>query len=196
MGAAIIALVLALGLMGAGAAGATPHGGGTSTYPDPIGDVNGAPDISGITVSDDGAGTLTFQVAIANRPVQTPGMRVYVSINADKNFGTGAPNSGGAEFELEGTQAGGELHAWQGGPTWATISPSSLGYSYASGATFRVKESDLGGVTSFRFGVATLEIDMSTNPPTATGDFAGGSQEFVFPKATPKPKKPKPKKKH
>ena len=65
----------------------------------------------------------------------------------------------------------------------------------------RVKESDVGGVTSFRFGVATLEIDTSTNPPTAKGDLAGGSHEFLFPKATPKPKpapkpkKPKPKKK-
>ena len=46
--------------------------------------MNGGPDITGITVSDNGAGILTFQIAIPNRPVQTPGLGVYVSINADK----------------------------------------------------------------------------------------------------------------
>ena len=52
----------ALTLVGGGAAAAT-------TFTDPAGDSEGAPDITSVVVANDLAGVVTFTIAVANQPV-------------------------------------------------------------------------------------------------------------------------------
>jgi hypothetical protein len=63
-------IAAAIALIAVGAA----HAANTRTLPDAAGDRGTGPDISQVSVSSDGVGTVSFQVELANRPSLTPGL--------------------------------------------------------------------------------------------------------------------------
>jgi hypothetical protein len=80
----LISLVSALVLVGVAVAA------NSASFTDPAGDVILAPDISGLNVSNDDAGTITIQVAVAGgRTIGLPGDVVGVALDLDQNPDTG-----------------------------------------------------------------------------------------------------------
>ena len=60
------------------------------TYTDPVGDAtHGAPDITGVTVKSDAAGTVTFVVTMSGYAVLTD---VAILIDTDRSSATGSPS--------------------------------------------------------------------------------------------------------
>ncbi len=133
----------------------------SQTYPDSTGEDPVAADITGIVVSNDDSGLLTFQTNISNRPTLTGDMGVSVFIDTDQNATDGAgPDFDGADIELALDSTGVDLGKWTGTGFSFNGSPSSLVASYANGATIKVKAADL-GLTTFNFFVGTIT---GTNP--------------------------------
>jgi hypothetical protein len=137
-------------------------------------------DITGVTVSNDNVGNLTFKVAIANQPSLTS-FGVDIFIDTDDNALTG-PNfrGAGAEdfFRLAGQNGG--TFVWNG-TQLAPKTIDSYSANYSGGvATFSVNTRDLGNTRQFSFTVETLTI--VPNPPGVT-DFApedAGSGPYSF----------------
>src|SRR2546430_6574211 len=69
---------------------------GTGNYADPTGDAGAAPDITGVTMSSDPGGALTFRMSVASWPAGDVLGSLW--IDSDANPGTGAPFAGGAEY--------------------------------------------------------------------------------------------------
>lgn len=138
----------------------TPRGaqsirGNSVTFPDSTNEDPAAPDIISVVVSNDDSGLITIQINIANRPQLTSDMDVTVYFDTDRSSTNGAgKNFEGAELGIDLTKNGVALARWNGSKfDFSGGSPSSLIFSYANGATFKVKASDL-GLTDFNFFVA------------------------------------------
>jgi hypothetical protein len=162
LGAALIAAPTA-------ALGSAAHAASNSqTYADSIGEDPNAPDITGIDVSNDDAGLITFHVKISNRPQLTSDMLILVFLDTDQNASTGDPRSLGADYLIDLESAGVFLLKWDGTQFSNTSSSPSLTYAYdATGATIHVSAVDLGGTKGINFAVAAtsgITIDANGNP--------------------------------
>ena len=152
--------------------------GNSKTFLDSTGENAAAPDITSVVVSNDDAGLVTFQVNIANRPSLASDMEVDLYIDSDANASTGDPNVYGAEYAIILVQGSVSLYKWNGSGYSSAPSQSSLVYSYgATGATIRVKASDLGGTKAFGFVAAAasgVSVDANGEPNygNAAIDFA------------------------
>jgi hypothetical protein len=158
---ALPALVLALSAPAAAAS--KPQ-----TFLDSTGENPQAPDITSIVVSNDDAGLITFKVNISNRPSLTPDMEIDLFLDTDTNPATGDPDAHGAEYVIQLVQDSADLYAWNGSDYKGAASQSSLVYSYdPSGATIKVKASELGGTHAFDFVALAgsgITIDANGNP--------------------------------
>jgi hypothetical protein len=135
------------------------------TFPDSTGEDANAPDITGIDVSNDDNGAITFHIKISNRPALTSDMLVLVFLDTDQNPSTGSANSLGADYLVDLESGGVFLLKWDGTTYNDAPSQTSLTYSYdATGATVRVAARDLGATKGFNFGVeATSGIVIDAN---------------------------------
>ena len=126
------------------------------TFEDSTGEDPAEADITSVVVSNDDAGLITLQVTLSNRPELTSDMHVAVFVDTNKNATDGAgPDAEGTELEIDLAQNDVALGRWNGSAfDFSAASPSSLIYSYANGATFKIKAADLGS-TDFNFWVAT-----------------------------------------
>jgi hypothetical protein len=162
------------------------------TFQDSTGEDSAAPDITGVTVSNDDTGMLTFQINIANRPQLVDPMEVDVFLDTDLNSTNGAgPSSDGVELALSRIPGDLAVGRWDGSKwDFSGQSPSSLTYSYANGATIRVKASDL-GLTKFNFWVLA---DSDRHDPNSHVDFAPdaghGTWQYEVKIAPPPPPPP------
>lgn len=200
--ALLVALAAALVIPAAGSAG------GSTAFADPAGDAAAA-DITGVTVSNDDTGLITFAVAIPNRPAVTTGLYVLVFLNTDQNAATGAPNDDGADYVLGYSGGQAELGKWTGSDFDFTVPHPSLTSTYAGGVTLKVSAADLGGTTGFTFYVVadehaadgTPQVDFA--PDASAPDFTYAVQITppaakppIAAKPAPKPKAKPKKKKH
>ncbi len=173
----------------------------SQTFSDSTGEDPAAADITGLVVSNDDAGILTFQVNISNRPTLTSDMAVSIFIDSDQNATDGAgPNFDGADMVLDYESGGVDLGKWNGTTFAFSGSPPSLVASYSNGATIKVKASDL-GLATFNFFAATFagtdpDIHIDFAPDAGHGDFTYEVKitppAVTPPKAKPAPKKAKP----
>ena len=92
--ALLVAVPVALG-------GSSHAAANSTTYQDSTGEDAAAPDISGITVSNDDAGLITFQINLTNRPQFAADMLFLIFIDTDKNANTGDVDSLGAEYAID-----------------------------------------------------------------------------------------------
>ena len=137
--------------------------GNSASFSDPAGDGNPAPDLTGLTVSNDDAGMVTIKVSLANRATLSAADEVTVGIDSDQNPDTGGVFYG-AEFELtlEGNSAKFLREAPDGYYDEAP-SPSSFQASSGGGVvTFTFKAAEVGvssGFYVYGLGFAAGRVD-------------------------------------
>jgi hypothetical protein len=140
-------------LVVAGVAGAA----NSTSFIDRTSDVNYAPDLARLDVSNDDAGTLTFRVALANGiPASLPGVEVGVAVDLDQNPDTGTVYYGtDVAFEFDETTL--RFFRANRNEFAATPAPASLqGTITADAATFSVRAADLGLAPTDGFNVVAI----------------------------------------
>jgi hypothetical protein len=80
---------------------------------DPAGGSGAAPDITRIEVSNDDKGELSFVLSISGQPSLRVGDAVFVDIDSDHNFATGAQDLNGADFLLNVYLETGSLYTYK-----------------------------------------------------------------------------------
>jgi hypothetical protein len=148
-GFAAVALLAALSFTGASASGATfapvRAAAGTATFSDPTGDSGIAPDISGVTVSNDDGGLITFRITVTNRSSIGPDDAIAVPLGTDDPDLASGLRSDGMNFVLVLDSSGPSLLAWDGEEmVGVDPAPGSLTGSFDAGAaTITVRQEDL-----------------------------------------------------
>lgn len=179
-------------VVGIAPSGAT-HASTSVTYQDSTGEDARALDISTVTVSNDDAGLVTFDVKLANRSPDAARDYVFAMLDTDSNASTGDPDTGGCEWGI----------AWKGEPVlfqWngseMTLAPSMTTLAASPGPNelvLKVNRSELGNTTGFNFYLKTYQPDAS-DPEGEWADYAPsfGSWHYdvklyVAPRLTAKP---------
>ena len=139
MAAAIGPLVLVLCLAAAQSASAD------SSASDPIGDAGAAPDITAVSVANDGSGALAFTVRTGAGTLSTTAA-IVVSLDTDKNASTG---SDGIEYLFVIDGGGWGLLKWNGSTFEQAAAPSASAVYSAGAAIFKINKSDIGVTDSF-----------------------------------------------
>ena len=119
-------------------------------YTDPAGDAGGAPDLTGIVVTNDAAGEIGFRIT-SNQATLAADAGMFIGIDSDGNAGTG---EGGLDylFVLDGSDQSYDLGRWNGSAYDFAVPSETVSASYEGGAlVVRVDRSDLGGTRAFRF---------------------------------------------
>jgi hypothetical protein len=165
-----------LGLVGAlvGSATGSVHPataiGGLTTFTDPTGDAQGAPDVKSITINGDPAtGAMTVAVTVTGiLPASEDGLtrNVSVFLDTDKNESTGSPS--GCEYALEAgsdpDEVWWDVFRWDGSK-WQSIPQSQTMTFSRSGdvLTWTLNKTDLDGATRFEVYITTARRDASGN---------------------------------
>ena len=164
----------ALGSAARGSASAS----NSQTFPDSTGENPAAPDITSITVANDDAGNLTFQVNISNRPALTPDMLLVLYVDADNNASTGEPQAFGADYVIQLVPGEVDLFPWSGTDYGTSVATPSLIYSYGpAGATIHVSASALGNTKVFNF--AAVAVSGIAVDETGAPDFTNAVQDVA-----------------
>lgn len=159
----------------------------SQTFTDSTGENPAAPDITTMTVSNDDAGNITFQVNVPNRPTLTPDMLMAIFLDTDNNPATGDPQDLGAEYALQLVPGEVDLFPWTGTTYGPAIATPSLTYSWTAGvATIHLSDSALKGTKAFNFFVAVdsgIAVDATGNPDftNAVGDVAPDPGHGTYP---------------
>jgi hypothetical protein len=144
------------------------HASNSVTFSDSTGEDPAAADITMVTVANDNAGSITFQVTVANRPTLTPDMYFLVFLDTDKNQNTGSTDALGADYLIQLIPGAVDLFQWNGTTFAHAPSQTSLTFSYTTtGPVIKIGAADLGKTKGFNFGVvsaAGFAVDASGNP--------------------------------
>jgi hypothetical protein len=181
-----VALLAALSVTGASAPDATSapaHAvAGSASFGDPTGDSGLAPDISGVTVSNDDHGLITFRISVLNRSSLGPDDAIAVPLGTDDpDLGSGV-RSDGMNFVLVLEATGPSLLAWNG-EEMVTVDPppGSVTGSFSDGvATITVLQEDLApgfpdmsvpiALTFYALGIAFTGNDVLAQDDAPDGD--------------------------
>jgi hypothetical protein len=124
---------------------------------DPVGDSNGAPDITGVTVANDLSGAILFVVEVANRTGFAANDDILIYIDSDRSSLTGyADRGGGADYLLgiDGASQQPELARWNG-TGFEPAAGTTLRLTWANGYVARINHAELGATSDFGFFVRT-----------------------------------------
>jgi hypothetical protein len=154
-----VAAVLAVAVIGASLAGAAPAAQGTTiaTFSDTVGEQAGAPDISTVTVSLDGA-VLTVEAQVAGMPFMSEGALMFL-LNTDNNRATGEYM--GADYVIitdMGTLEGAALR-WNGSDYVAAekVADPSRTLIGSGTAGFMFNLANLGSPTHIEFSMTVIK---------------------------------------
>lgn len=89
---------------------------------DPLGDSGASPDITRLTVADDGGGSFTFTIDLATMPDLQPDGFLVVFIDADRDPDTGR---NGAEYYAAASARGLDFARWNG-TAWAIVEGANV----------------------------------------------------------------------
>jgi hypothetical protein len=162
----------AVALVLAGVGGAA----NSTSFVDRTGDAELAPDIAGLDVTNDDAGTLTFRLTFGGGglPGGLPGEDVGVAVDVDQNPDTGTVYYG-TDVALEFDSSTLRFYRAQGNGFSLAPAPASLqGSLTASTATFTVKAADLGLAPADGFnvvGIAQTRLDGDLAPDIRTVNY-------------------------
>lgn len=122
---------------------------------DPTGDSNGAPDITGVTVANDFAGTILFVVEVANRTDFVARDEILIFIDSDRSAATGSPERGGGiDYKLRIDATSSDFERWNG--TGFEAAPkTTVRIAWVNGYVASVNRSELGVRSSFALFVRT-----------------------------------------
>jgi hypothetical protein len=153
---------------------------GSQTFPDSTAEQAGAPDITGVTVSNTNAGVITFKI---NGPPQfTEDMLIDIIVDSDNNPSTGSPASDveapGGEYAIESFGGDTNLFKWDGEnySRRANDPPQTSLTRNQTQLSITINASELGNTKQFSFDVTIItgvkivngELDFSE----ARADFA------------------------
>jgi hypothetical protein len=150
----------------------------SSSYADRAGDANEAPDITSVTVEDTGSGPLTVRVSIANFRVLPANSRVVVSLDLDRNPGTGA---GGDELTLRYSNDGTlDFFRWDGSQLIARP-PTGMSAALVDGVlSFGIDRAQLAGSTSFGVLAVSARTQQVAIGNVISTDFAPSAGRNVY----------------
>jgi hypothetical protein len=147
--------LLVIAVLAAGLASAPGHARVANHNPvevvDPVGDGNGAPDITGVTVANDLSGRILFVVEVANRTDFVARDEMLVFIDSDRSAATGSPDHGGGidyRFRIDATSS--DFERWNG-TSFQAAPRSTVRVAWANGYVASVHRSELGNTSSFAF---------------------------------------------
>jgi hypothetical protein len=110
--------------------GDSRHASNRKSFPDSIGEDPRAPDVTGVNVSNDDAGLITFQINVNNRRALTPDMYFLIFLDTDKNGSTGSSEDLGADYEIQLMRGEVDLFEWNGIDYVDAPSQTSLTFAY------------------------------------------------------------------
>ena len=158
----VVALAAALVLVCVASSGAART---AQSYADPQGDQQGnAPDVTTVVVSNDAAGNIRWRINVANQPTLLPDSAIVLFIDSDRNPGTGAPDTLGAEYVFGVAADGYSFGHWTGTDFDFDTPFTTVTVAYNAGPTITVNRSELGNTSGFNFWVRGVqEIDEETS---------------------------------
>lgn len=161
---------------------------------DPVGDSNGAPDITGVTVANDLSGTILFVVEVANRTGFAASDDILIYIDSDRSALTGYADRGGGADYLLGINAASqqpELARWNGSGFEPAVG-TTLRLTWANGYVASVNHAELGATGDFGFfvrtrlkGGATNQVDVAPTDGYRTYTLAPPHIEAIGARFTP-----------
>jgi hypothetical protein len=132
-------------------------GPGPTSFPDPAGDQDAAPDIGAVRVSDARNGWITFSITTPNYAVLPEQSAIIVSIDADDN-----PQTGDSGTELELVLAAGQmsLERWNGRRFVPDALPTRARQRNARNVvSIDLHVSELGNASRFRFTLLSADLN-------------------------------------
>ena len=158
-----------------------------TTFDDALGEDPAAPDIATVRVSNNDEGTLTFRVALPNRPTLGNDMRFSLSIDADSNAATGLTGSGIDYRLLYDFYLHGDRLLWllTCGPS-ACTSGAKLPFTYASGPTVTIDREELGDTRRFRLFLNAMD-GIVFDPVAKTFDLSNAHGDAAPDASAPSP---------
>jgi hypothetical protein len=150
------------------------------SFSDPSGDAGTAPDITGISVTNDDHGQYTITLTFANPYGAAAGAGIL--FDTDQNGSTG--DAFGAEYLLEDDHASHsfDLAVWSNG-AWQSTPETTAGVTVANdnmSVTFFVNKSEIANATKFNFVALSFDGDGSAGhydtAPSGSGDFTYNAQ--------------------
>ena len=125
-------------------------------YADPAGDSGNAPDITGVNVSNDSAGQITFRIAGTNLG-EANGV-TELDIDSDVNPNSGDMQSDGADYAFQVTPSKRLYGFWHwNGADWVDTPSNTVGvFGGSTSITISVNRSELGGTSEINFGASTF----------------------------------------
>lgn len=156
-----LALAAALVLVVSTSASARPLDIQPISFSDQVGDGGTAPDLSTVSVTNDAAGTYSFDVAFATALTSTSVVDIY--LDTDLNPSTGDPQSAGAEVAIEDVESDQSFgfYKWDG-TKWNFTSAVAIhvtGSNDLKDLKFDIGTADLGAVTGFNFFAESVDGD-------------------------------------
>jgi hypothetical protein len=124
------------------------------TYQDSTGEDPAAPDIAAITVSNNDAGVIQFQINVPNRPQLTQDIELDLFVDSDNNTATGDPDLAGTDYLILVQRNEVFLLRWDGtGYIRRFGDPSSvtLSLAYQGGFRIGISAAELGNTRQFKF---------------------------------------------
>jgi hypothetical protein len=151
---------------------------GARGFSDPPGDVNTAPDMTSVEVSEASAGTLTIRVTIGNFQTLPQGSWVNLWFDTDSNQDTGAE---GDEALVRHVDAGApQVYAWNGSQL-VEGSNASVASSFADGVlTVTVPRTTIGATAAFDLLAVTSRGQPVAGQQLIASDFAPNTGRLPF----------------
>jgi hypothetical protein len=148
----VAALLVVVGLVAAAPAGAT------GKYTDKSGDNGAAPDVLGVTVSNDAtSGQVLFQISGVNLS-SSDNDPTFLDIDSDANPLTGDPMDGGADYSFGVFGSGYAFWHWNGSD-WVDTAYSTVSiFGGPSQITIAVNKSQIGNTSDINFSVTTVDV--------------------------------------
>ena len=155
------------------------------TLRDDVGDAGNAPDLSQLTIDDNGASGFVFTLVLSTMPDLQPDGIVFFWFDTDRNASTG--NRLGAEFLVVAGESGVAQARWDGSD-WIPISPPADRRLTGTGLQFTT--TDL-GTTTFAIAVTSTRLtteDVDALPNDGLFAFPATIEGIVIPGVVLKPK--------
>jgi hypothetical protein len=174
--AVVVSSICAAAALGTTNATATPSVSLVSsvTFQDSTGEDPNALDIGTVTVSNDDAGLLTFEIRFVNASITATTDSLYIVMNTDRDESTGEPGTSGADWFIawRGTPA---LFEWRGSDfVFAPSMKTLVALVQPNGLVIKVNRSELGNVKGFDFYAKTYR----PNPTDPEGEYSDWAPEW------------------
>ena len=177
-------------LLAAAAAGlalvAAGHGVAATTFADPAGDAETAPDITSVLVANDLAGTITFTISLADGAGLAADSELALGLDSDHDESTGDSAGFDTLLEVYGSDRSWSLGRWTGESYDFNVAAPSVAVVFAGGTvTIAVHRRDL--LNTSRFSFYVFSVQLSGDETVAQDDVPDGDGVLEYALTLPNP---------